>query len=149
MSMTESVPRTASGCQALIERALLTHGGTAFAYCSGSGQAQVMLFFPTMVAAFHLPLPDRGDRRFHFTPERHVRRSAEKAFEDWEKACLAVWQSLTRLISAKFEAVDAGITTIGHEFSLYPADNLAALVAPAFAQQPELTAERVPENAGA
>lgn len=140
------MPASAAACQAMIERALLTHGGRAFAYCSGTEAAQVMLFFPNLIASFRLPLPDRNDPQFHFSPARHVRRSAEHAYADWEKACLVVWQSVTRLILAKFDAIDEGITTIGHEFSLYPATNLAALVAPAVTGQ---DASGVSEEGGA
>jgi hypothetical protein len=120
---------TAAACQAAIERALITHGGLSFAYSSGPQGAQVMLFFPGLAATFVLPLPDSGAERFHYTAQRHHKRSAEAALTEWQRECLSVWQVTARLILAKFEAVEAGLTTLVHEFSMYPNPTIAALMA--------------------
>ncbi len=65
---------------------------------------------------FVLPLPDKQDKKFWFTPERRNRRTDEQAYTAWEQACRAKWRALYLIIKAKLEAVDSGISTIEREF---------------------------------
>ena len=63
-----------------------------------------------------LPLPDKQEQKFWFTPERRTKRSEKQAYEAWEQACRSRWRALYLIIKAKLEAVDSGISTIEREF---------------------------------
>ena len=63
-----------------------------------------------------LPLPDKQDKQFWYTPERRNRRTEDQAYAAWEQACRSRWRSLYLIIKAKLEAVESGISTIDREF---------------------------------
>ena len=65
---------------------------------------------------FTLPLPDKNDSKFWYTPERRSKRSEQQAYAAWEQACRSKWRSLFLVIKAKLEAVESGISTIEKEF---------------------------------
>lgn len=65
---------------------------------------------------FTLPLPDKQDNAFWYTPERRNRRSEEQAYAAWEQACRSKWRALYLIIKAKLEAVESGISTAEREF---------------------------------
>lgn len=65
---------------------------------------------------FLLPLPDKNDVEFWYTPERKKKRTKEQACKVWEQACRSRWRALYLIIKAKLEAVEAGISTIEREF---------------------------------
>lgn len=65
---------------------------------------------------FTLPLPDKQDREFWYTPERRNKRSEEQAYAAWEQACRSKWRALYLIIKAKLEAVESGISTAEREF---------------------------------
>lgn len=65
---------------------------------------------------FVLPLPDKQDEKFWYTPERKNKRSEEQAYTAWEQACRSRWRALYLIIKAKLEAVESGISTIEREF---------------------------------
>lgn len=65
---------------------------------------------------FMLPLPDKQDKQFWYTPERRNRRTEDQAYAAWEQACRSRWRSLYLIIKAKLEAVESGISTIEREF---------------------------------
>lgn len=65
---------------------------------------------------FALPLPDKDDKEFWYTPERRNKRSEEQAYAAWEQACRSRWRALYLIIKAKLEAVESGISTVEREF---------------------------------
>lgn len=65
---------------------------------------------------FVLPLPDKSDRKFWFTPEKQIKRTEQQAHAAWEQACRSKWRALYLIIKAKLEAVESGISTIEKEF---------------------------------
>lgn len=65
---------------------------------------------------FVLPLPNKNDNGFWFTPERKTKRTKEQAYAAWEQACKAKWRALYLIIKAKLEAVESGISTVEREF---------------------------------
>ena len=65
---------------------------------------------------FVLPLPDKQDTKFWYTPERRNKRTEEQAYAAWEQACRSKWRALYLIIKAKLEAVESGISTIEREF---------------------------------
>lgn len=65
---------------------------------------------------FILPLPDKQDKKFWYTPERRNKRTEKQAYEAWEQACRSRWRALYLIIKAKLEAVESGISTVEREF---------------------------------
>lgn len=63
-----------------------------------------------------LPLPDKNNREYWYTPGRGQRRSDKAAYEAWEQACRSRWRALYLVIKAKLEAIEAGISTVEREF---------------------------------
>lgn len=65
---------------------------------------------------FLLPLPDKGDGKFKFTPAKRNTRSPEQQYEAWEQACRQSWRALALAIKAKLEAVESKISEFDSEF---------------------------------
>lgn len=65
---------------------------------------------------FTLPLPDKQDVAFWYTPERRNKRTDEQAYAAWEQACRSRWRALYLIIKAKLEAIESGISTAEREF---------------------------------
>lgn len=65
---------------------------------------------------FMLPLPDKADKQFWYTPERRNKRTEQQAHAAWEQACRSRWRALYLIIKAKLEAVESGISTVEREF---------------------------------
>lgn len=109
-----SVP--ADRTRAEIERLLDANGGTAFGYMTQQGQAVVVFEIGRRRVLMALPLPDREDREFSYTPSGRQRRAPAEATRLYDQAVRARWRALLLIIKAKLEAVAAGITTIEREF---------------------------------
>lgn len=101
--------------RAEIEAVLRRYGADQFAY--GWDQQFAMIGFQVngRNIRFRLPLPDRADQRFTFTPTRK-RRTAEAAEKEYEQAVRQRWRALLLVIKAKLEAVESGIVTFEDEF---------------------------------
>lgn len=65
---------------------------------------------------FTIQLPAKDEKRFWFTPGRHVKRSEPDAYKAWEQACRTKWRALALCIKAKLEAVDSQISLFEEEF---------------------------------
>src|SRR5258708_7057641 len=65
---------------------------------------------------FDLPLPDRNDSAFQFTPTKRYKRNDSEAEKAYEQAVKQRWRALSLVIKAKLEAVEAGITVFEDEF---------------------------------
>ena len=102
--------------RAEIERILTRYGATSFAYMTNERSAVICFVAKGKMVKFLLPLPDRNDRRFWFTPTRKNRRNEREAHREWEQACRSKWRALCLCIKAKLEAVESGITTFEAEF---------------------------------
>lgn len=102
--------------RAELEAILTRYGATAFGYMADQRQAVIMFKVKNRGVKFLLPLPDRGDRKFRFTPHRHHARSEREAIAAWEQACRSYWRALLLCVKAKLEAVQCGITTFDQEF---------------------------------
>jgi hypothetical protein len=66
--------------------------------------------------ALPVPLPDPDDPGFLLTPSKKVKRTPEKAFEEYEHEVLRRWRVLLMLIKAKLETIELGMSTIQREF---------------------------------
>jgi hypothetical protein len=102
-----------------IERTLTRFGASRFAYGSWERGALVAFQYGDKQIKFSLPLPDRTEKQFLYTPVRRTRRSDAEALKEWEQACRQRWRALGLAIKAKLECVESGIETFEHAFMPY------------------------------
>jgi uncharacterized protein (DUF58 family) len=102
--------------RAEIERTLTKYGATGFMYGWQGPMAMIAFELQRRRIRFLLPLPDRNDNQFRFTPARGLERSPEQIAEAYDQAVRQRWRALLLVIKAKLEAVEAGITTLESEF---------------------------------
>lgn len=102
--------------KAEIERILLQHGASCFMSGWDTDRAYIAFEMQGRRVRFLLPIPDRQDPDFLFTPGRRLRRSQADAYRAWEQACRQRWRALYLVVRAKLEAVESGITTFQDEF---------------------------------
>jgi hypothetical protein len=106
--------------RAEIERAVRRYGGRRFMYGweedGPDPRAVVAFVIHDRQVRFVLPMPDRDDPAFRYTPARRQRRSDTAREEAYEQAIRSRWRSLGLVIRAKLEAVSAGIVTFEDEF---------------------------------
>lgn len=102
--------------RAEIESTLARYGAVKFAYATEEKRAAIMFVINGLGVRFELPLPDKSEKQFWFTPQRQNRRSDVEAYREWEQACRSRWRSLLLCIKAKLEACEQRITTFEAEF---------------------------------
>ncbi|ALS27175.1 hypothetical protein IJ21_17740 [Paenibacillus sp. 32O-W] len=102
--------------RAEIERTLARYGATGFIYGWQDNRALVGFQMRGKQIRFILPLPDRNDPEFVYTPARGKQRSPEQQEAAYEQAVRQRWRALALVIKAKLEAVEAGITIFEEEF---------------------------------
>lgn len=107
-----SVGKTKADIEELIQKA----GAGQFVSGYKENMAVIGFTLGNRQIRFILPIPDKADKKFWYTPERRNRRTEEQAYAAWEQACRAKWRSLYLIIKAKLEAVESGISTIEREF---------------------------------
>ena len=101
-----SVAKTKADIEELIQKA----GAGQFVSGYKEDVAVIGFSLENRQIRFLLPLPDKQDRKFWYTPEQQRKRTDKQAYEAWEQACRSRWRAL------KLEAVDSGISTIEREF---------------------------------
>lgn len=99
-----------------IENILAKYGAKGFLYGWQENSAIIMFKMQDRQVKFILPLPDRSDKQFAYTPERGVRRSDSAQKAAYEQAVRQRWRALALVIKAKLEAVESGITVFEDEF---------------------------------
>lgn len=107
-----SVAKTKADIEELIQRA----GAGQFVSGYKENVAVIGFSLSDRQIRFTLPLPDKQDKDFWYTPERHNKRTEQQAYAAWEQACRSRWRALYLIIKAKLEAVESGISTIEREF---------------------------------
>ena len=107
-----SVSKTKADIEELIQKA----GAGQFVSGFKDNMAIIGFSLDNRQIRFILPLPDKQDKTFWFTPERRNKRTEDQAYAAWEQACRAKWRALYLIIKAKLEAVESGISTIEREF---------------------------------
>ena len=107
-----SVAKTKADIEELIQKA----GAGQFVSGFREDVAVIGFSLANRQIRFVLPLPDKQDAKFWYTPERKNKRSEEQAFAAWEQACRSRWRALYLIIKAKLEAVESRISTIEREF---------------------------------
>lgn len=99
-----------------IERTLTRYGADQFIYGWDRDQAVIGFRMHDKQVKFLLPLPDKDDPEFKFTPSKKYKRTDEDRVKAWEQACRSSWRALGLVVKAKLEAVEAGITSFEEEF---------------------------------
>lgn len=107
-----SIAKTKADIEELIQKA----GAGQFVSGYKENMAVIGFSVDNRQIRFVLPLPDKEDKKFWYTPERRNKRTKEQAYAAWEQACRAKWRALYLIIKAKLEAVESGISTIEREF---------------------------------
>lgn len=107
-----SVSKTKVDIENLIQR----YGAEQFVSGFKGDTAVIGFSISNRQIRFLLPLPDKQNRDYWFTPSRGQIRSDEAAHAAWEQACRSRWRALYLIVKAKLEAVDAGISTVEREF---------------------------------
>ena len=107
-----SVSKTKADIEDMIQRA----GAGQFVSGFKENMAVIGFSMADRQIRFTLPLPDKSENQFWYTPERRNKRTEQQAYTAWEQACRSKWRSLYLVIKAKLEAVASGISTIEREF---------------------------------
>lgn len=116
MAYAEKTSVSVSKTKADIEDLIQKEGAGQFVSGYKENMAVIGFSLANRQIRFVLPLPDKQEQKFWFTPERRTKRSEKQAYEAWEQACRSRWRALYLIIKAKLEAVDSGISTIEREF---------------------------------
>jgi hypothetical protein len=116
MAYAEKTSVAVSRTKADIEELVQKHGANQFVSGYKDSIAVIGFSMAGRQIRFILPLPDKAEREFWYTPGRGQRRTEVAAHEAWEQACRSRWRALYLIVKAKLEAVDAGISTIEREF---------------------------------
>lgn len=107
-----SVSKTKADIEDMIQRA----GAGQFVSGFKGNMAVIGFSMADRQIRFTLPLPDKSENQFWYTPERRSKRTEQQAYTAWEQACRSKWRALYLIIKAKLEAVESGISTIEREF---------------------------------
>ena len=95
-----SVAKTKADIEELIQKA----GAGQFVSGYKEDVAVIGFSLENRQIRFLLPLPDKQDRKFWYTPEQQRKRTEKQAYEAWEQACRSRWRALYLIIKAKLEA---------------------------------------------
>jgi len=99
-----------------IEKTLARYGADQFFYGWDRDRATIGFRMENRRVQFVLPLPDRNDDEFIYTPAKKYLRSDRDAEAAYEQAVRQKWRALALVVKAKLEAVESGITTFEDEF---------------------------------
>ena len=109
---TVPVVRSREQMQSLLER----YGATSFLYAKEGPQEVVGFAMEGRRVRFLLEMPEVEE--FAMTPTGQ-RRTEEAQRRAYDQACRQRWRALLLLVTAKFEGVASGITTLDEEFMPY------------------------------
>ena len=103
---------SADKSRAEIEHTLQRYGATAFMYGWDVGRAVLAFELKQRRYRILIPLPDRNDNAYLYTPGRRQRRSQSAAFQAWEQATRQRWRAAALWIKAVLEAAESGIISV-------------------------------------
>lgn len=101
-----------------IDGLLRKHRAAGFGVFEERTRAVLVFEMSERRIVFHLPLPNRDDRRFtHYMrgPTQYA-RTADAALAAWDQACRSRWRALFLCIKAKLESIESGIETFEDAF---------------------------------
>ncbi len=119
MSYASNTKVSAEKSRAEIERLVMRHGADEFGYLTRRDEATIRFVYKNIPVEMTVPMPDRDEDRFRFTPCRSVERTDEAAFEEWQKEVRRCWRSLCLVIKAMLVGVDDGVITFEQAFMPY------------------------------
>lgn len=103
-----------------IKRLLQKHGLTKYAIGEEKDRTTILAVIEQdkqrVSLRFSLTLPDPKDPRIIYTPSRKYLRTADERTKAYADEVRRRWRALLLLIKARFEAVEAQITTLAEEF---------------------------------
>lgn len=115
MTYAQNTQVSTDRSRAEIERTLQKYGADQFMYGWDQERAIIGFRLAGRQIKFILPMPSKQDPKFTKTPTGK-KRTEPAAYKEWEQACRAKWRSLSLVIKAKLEAVEAGIAIFEEEF---------------------------------
>lgn len=116
MAYAEKTSVSVSKTKAEIEELVQKYGADQFVSGYKDDIAVIGFSMSGRQIRFLLPLPDKQEREYWYTPGRGQRRTEDAAHAAWEQACRSRWRALYLIVKAKLEAVEAGISTVEREF---------------------------------
>lgn len=116
MKYAQQTSVTVERSKAEIERMLSKYGASAFISGWTKDGASIMFEMHNRRIRFDLPLPNKDDPKFRFTPAKRRKLSNDAAERVWEQACRQRWRALALVIKAKLEAVESKISEFEDEF---------------------------------
>ena len=84
-----SVVKTKADIEELIQKA----GAEQFVSGYKEDMAVIGFSLADRQIRFILPLPDKQDKTFWYTPERRTKRTEKQAYEAWEQTCRSKWRA--------------------------------------------------------
>lgn len=118
MAYAEKTSVSVAKTKADIEELIQKYGADQFisGYRNDVGVAVIGFTMSGIQIKFILPLPDKNNKEYWYTPGRGQKRSQEAATAAWEQSCRSKWRALYLIIKAKLQAVEDGISTVEREF---------------------------------
>ena len=98
-----------------IEGLLRKHKATGFGVFEEQTRAVLVFEMSERRIVFHLPLPNRDDKRFRLNG-RGKARSSDAVMSAWEQACRSRWRALFLCMKAKLESIESRIETFEDAF---------------------------------
>ena len=107
-----------------LERLVLAKGAGQWmnAFDALTGRAIIGWSMDGRMIRLAIPLPNPNADEFVYRmwkgqPQKYGRKlPAETQRERWDQACRSRWRAVLLIVKAKFEAIDAGISTVEREF---------------------------------
>lgn len=115
MAYAETTSVSVSKTKGEIDGLLRKHKATGFGVFEELKRAILVFEMAERRIVFHLPLPDRGEKRFRFDGRGRL-RSSDAILSAWEQACRSRWRALFLCIKAKLESIESGIETFEDAF---------------------------------
>lgn len=122
MSYARQTVVSAERSKADVERLVMAFGAGQFmsAFDRKDGRAIIGWTLDGRMVRLAVPLPDPSDEKF--TRRWYNGKPTARALppdaqrRNWEQACRSRWRAILLIVRAKFEAIEAGISTVEREF---------------------------------
>src|SRR5688572_21743068 len=102
-----------------LETVLTLHGADVFSYERLGNRAVVKFLLNGVKLRLMVEMPNVEDYRY--TPKQKYERTATAIAEEYRREVRRRWHALRGFVSAKLEAINAGVTTFEMEFRQFEA----------------------------
>ena len=110
---------TADRSRSEIERLLMRFGADEFAYVTARDKAMIGFVYQKVRCEISIELPDKDLPEFTKTPARGTKRTADAAFEAWQKEVRRKWRALAIVVKAMLVGVEEGVFKFDEVFMPY------------------------------